>query len=85
MPDVIQLTIWESLTLAANNSVRVDFLGLLADVDESIDCLMPADRLSAAGEAIRRLGEIYADRSAMQRNYRGWLRCLLCKFGWDYY
>ena len=27
---------------------------------------MPADRLSAAGEAIRRLGEIYADRSAMQ-------------------
>ena len=66
MPDVIQLTIWESLTLAANNSVRVDFLGLLADVDDSIDRLVPADRLNAAGEAIRRLGEIYADRSAMQ-------------------
>ena len=66
MPEVIQLTIWESLTLAANNSVRVDFLGLLADVDESIDLLVPAERLNAAGEAIRRLGEIYADRSAMQ-------------------
>ena len=66
MPDVIQLTIWESLTLAANNSVRVDFLGLLADVDDSIDRLVPADRLNAAGEAIRQLGEIYADRSAMQ-------------------
>ena len=66
MPDVIQLTIWDRLSLATTNSVGADFLGLLTEVDESIEQLLPADRLSAAGEAIRRLGEIYADRSAMQ-------------------
>ena len=66
MPDVIQLTIWERLNLATTNSVGADFLGLLTEVDESIEELLPADRLSAAGEAIRRLGEIYAYRSAEQ-------------------
>ena len=66
MSEVVQLTIWDRLTLATSNSVGADFLGLLVEVDESIDLLVPADRLSAAGEAIRRLGEIYADRSAMQ-------------------
>ena len=66
MPDIIQLTIWDRLTLATNDAIDADFLGLLNEVDESIDLLAPADRLSAAGEAIRRLGEIYADRSAMQ-------------------
>jgi hypothetical protein len=67
MPEIIQLTIWDRLNLATtNNSVGVDFLGLLTEVDESIKQLPPNDRLKAAGEAIRRLGEIYADRSAMQ-------------------
>jgi hypothetical protein len=66
MPDVIQLTIWDRLDLATTNSVGADFLGLLDDVDVSIEQLLPADRLSAAGEAIRRLGEIYAYRSAEQ-------------------
>jgi hypothetical protein len=66
MPDVIQLTIWDKLDLATTKSVGADFLGLLAEVDESIERLLPADRLSAAGEAIRRLGEIYAYRSAEQ-------------------
>jgi hypothetical protein len=32
----------------------------------AVEQLLPADRLSAAGEAIRRLGEIYAYRSAEQ-------------------
>ena len=50
----------------ATNSVAADFLGLLTEVDESIYRLMPADSLGAAGEAILQLGEIYADRSAMQ-------------------
>jgi hypothetical protein len=66
MSDVIQLTIWDRLNLATANSVGADFLGLLTEVDESIEKLPPNDRLKAAGEAIRRLGEIYADRSAMQ-------------------
>lgn len=66
MPDVIQLTIWDRLNVATTNSVGADFLGLLTEVDESIEQLPPNDRLGAAGEAIRRLGEIYADRSAMQ-------------------
>jgi hypothetical protein len=66
MPDVIQLTIWDRLNLATTNSVGADFLGLLTEVDESIEQLPPNDKLEAAGEAIRRLGEIYADRSAMQ-------------------
>ena len=61
-----QLTIWQQLDLATTNSVGADFLGLLDEVDESIDRLLPADRLDAAGEAIRKLGEIYAQRSAMQ-------------------
>ncbi|WP_373542094.1 hypothetical protein [Chamaesiphon sp.] len=60
MPEIIQLTIWDRLDLATTNSVGADFLGLLTEVDESIDRLLPADRLEAAGEAIRRLGEIYA-------------------------
>jgi hypothetical protein len=66
MPDVIQLTIWDRLNLATSNSVGADFLGLLTEVDESIEQLPPNDRLEAAGEAIYRLGEIYATRSAMQ-------------------
>ena len=66
MPEIIQLTIWDRLNLATTNSVGADFLGLLTEVDKSIEQLLPADRLSAAGEAIRKLGEIYADRSAMQ-------------------
>jgi hypothetical protein len=66
MPEIIQLTIWDRLDLATTNSVGADFLGLLSEVDESIERLLPADRLSAAGEAIRRLGEIYAYRSAEQ-------------------
>jgi hypothetical protein len=66
MPDVIQLTIWERLNFATTNSVGADFLGLLTAVDESIEELPPNDRLEAAGEAIHRLGEIYAARSAMQ-------------------
>ena len=66
MPAVIQLTIWDRLNLATTNSVGADFLGLLTEVDESIEQLPPNDKLEAAGEAIRRLGEIYADRSAMQ-------------------
>jgi hypothetical protein len=66
MPEIIQLTIWDRLDLATTNSVGADFLGLLTEVDESIEQLLPADRLSAAGEAIRRLGEIYAYRSAEQ-------------------
>jgi Mu transposase, C-terminal/Transposase len=63
---IIQLTIWDRLNLATTNSVGADFLGLLTAVDESIEQLPPNDKLAAAGEAIRRLGEIYADRSAMQ-------------------
>ena len=66
MPEIIQLTIWDRLDLATTNSVGADFLGLLSEVDESIEQLLPADRLEAAGEAIRRLGEIYAYRSAEQ-------------------
>jgi hypothetical protein len=66
MPAVIQLTIWDRLNLATTNSVGADFLELLTEVDESIEQLPPNDKLAAAGEAIRRLGEIYADRAAMQ-------------------
>jgi hypothetical protein len=66
MPEIIQLTIWDRLDLATTNSVGADFLGLLTEVDESIEQLPLNDKLGAAGEAIRRLGEIYADRSAMQ-------------------
>jgi hypothetical protein len=66
MPEVVQLTIWERLNLATANSVEADFSGLLADVDESVERLPPQDRLSAAGEAIRKLSEIYANRAAMQ-------------------
>jgi hypothetical protein len=66
MPEVVQLTIWERLNLATNNSVEADFSGLLAEVDESVERLPPQDRLSAAGEAIRKLSEIYASRAAMQ-------------------
>ena len=66
MPAVIQLTIWDRLNLATTNLVGADFLGLLTEVDESIEQLPPNDKLAAAGEAIRRLGEIYAERSAMQ-------------------
>ena len=61
MPDVIQLTIWDRLNLATTNSVGADFLGLLTEVDELIEKLPQNDRLEAAGEAIRRLVEIYAD------------------------
>jgi hypothetical protein len=66
MPKIIQLTIWDRLNLATTNSVGADFLGLLTEIDESIEQLLPADRLEAAGEAIRRLGEIYSYRSAEQ-------------------
>ena len=66
MSDVIQLSIWGQLDLATTNSVGIDFKRLLTDVDKSIEQLPPNNRLGAAGEAIRRLGEIYADRSAMQ-------------------
>jgi hypothetical protein len=66
MPEIIQLTIWDRLDLATTNSVGADFLGLLTEVDESIEQLPPNDRLEAAGEAIHRLGEIYAYRSAEQ-------------------
>jgi hypothetical protein len=62
----IQLSIWDALESASTRPLETDFTQLLARVDESIDCLAPAARLSAAGEVIRRLGEIYADRSAMQ-------------------
>ena len=63
MSEIIQLNIWDKLTIATNNSIGADFLGLLTEVDESIDLLVPAERLNAAGEAILRLGEIYASRS----------------------
>ncbi len=66
MPEVIQLTIWERLNIATTNSVGADFLGLLTEVDESIEQLPLNNRLEAAGDAISRLGEIYASRSAMQ-------------------
>jgi hypothetical protein len=66
MPDVVQLTIWDRLNLATTNSVEVDFVGLLVEVDESVDRLSLHDRLGAAGEAIYKLSEIYASRSAMQ-------------------
>ena len=66
MSEVVQLTIWDRLNIATTNSVGADFLGLLTEVDESIEQLPLNDRLEAAGEAIRRLGEIYAQRSAMQ-------------------
>ncbi len=66
MPAVVQLSIFDYIDAASRTPVDADLFGLLDRVDESIDGLAPADKLSAAGEAIRRLGEIYADRSAIQ-------------------
>ena len=66
MSEIIQLTIWDKLGIATTNSIGADFLGLLTEVDQSIERLVPAERLGAAGEAILRLGEIYASRSALQ-------------------
>ena len=34
MPEIIQLNIWDKLTIATNNSIGADFLGLLTEVDE---------------------------------------------------
>jgi hypothetical protein len=66
MPDVVQLTIWDRLNLATTNSVEADFSGLLAEVDKSVGQLPSHERISAAGEAIRKLSEIYANRAAIQ-------------------
>jgi hypothetical protein len=43
MPEIIQLTIWDRLDLATTNSVGADFLGLLSEVDESIEKLLPVE------------------------------------------
>jgi hypothetical protein len=53
----LEQTYWGCYQKLMNRSLRAA---------SAVEQLLPADRLSAAGEAIRRLGEIYAYRSAEQ-------------------
>ena len=73
MPTVIQLSLWDYLDTASKTPVDADWLGLLDRVSESIEFLPINEKLAVAGEAIRRLGEIYGDRCAVTLAEIGYL------------
>jgi hypothetical protein len=59
----IQLSIWDALDDAKVTPVAADFLGLLAHLETDIAPLSTTQKLTVAGEAILRLGEIYSIRA----------------------
>jgi hypothetical protein len=61
--EVIQLSIWDALDDAKVTPVAADFLGLLAHLETDIAPLSTTQKLTVAGEAILRLGEIYSIRA----------------------
>jgi hypothetical protein len=61
--DAIQLSIWDALDDAKVTPVAADFLGLLAHLETDIAPLSTTQKLTVAGEAILRLGEIYGIRA----------------------
>jgi hypothetical protein len=61
--EVIQLSIWDALDDAKVTPVAADFLGLLAHLETDIAPLSTTQKLTVAGEAILRLGEIYGIRA----------------------
>jgi hypothetical protein len=73
MPTVIQLSLWDYLDTASKTPVDADWLGLLDRVSESIEFLPTSEKLAVAGEAIRRLGEIYGNRCAVTLAEIGYL------------
>lgn len=73
MPTVIQLSLWDILDTASKTPVDADWLGLLDRVSESIEFLPTSEKLAVAGEAIRRLGEIYGNRCAVTLAEIGYL------------
>ena len=73
MPTVIQLSLWDYLDAAAHTPVNADLFGLLDRVSESIELLPISEKLAVAGEAIRRLGEIYGSRCAVTLAEIGYL------------
>ena len=73
MPTVIQLSLWDYLDAAAHTPVNADLFGLLDRVEQSIEFLPTSEKLAVAGEAIRRLGEIYGSRCALTLAEIGYL------------
>lgn len=73
MPAVVQLSIFDYIDAAAQTPVDADLFGLLDRVEESIEFLPTSEKLAVAGEAIRRLGEIYGDRCAVTLAEIGYL------------
>ncbi len=61
---VIQLSLWDDLNHAAVTPVAADFLGLLERLEaEIVPLSTTTEKLDVAGEAVRRLGEIYGHRA----------------------
>ena len=73
MPAVVQLSIFDYIDAASKTPVDADLFGLLDRVEESIEFLPTSEKLAVAGEAIRRLGEIYGDRCAVTLAEIGYL------------
>ncbi|PSB57999.1 hypothetical protein [Chamaesiphon polymorphus] len=73
MSVVVQLSLWDILDTASKTPVDADLFGLLDRVSESIEFLPTSEKLAVAGEAIRRLGEIYGDRCAVTLAEIGYL------------
>jgi hypothetical protein len=73
MPTVIQLSLWDYLDTASKTPVDADLFGLLDRVEQSIEFLPTSEKLAVAGEAIRRLGEIYGNRCAVTLAEIGYL------------
>jgi hypothetical protein len=73
MPVVVQLSLWDYLDTASKTPVDADLFGLLDRVEQSIEFLPTSEKLAVAGEAIRRLGEIYGDRCAVTLAEIGYL------------
>jgi hypothetical protein len=73
MPVIVQLSLWDYLDTASKTPVEADLFGLLDRVEQSIEFLPTSEKLAVAGEAIRRLGEIYGDRCAVTLAEIGYL------------
>ena len=73
MPAVVQLSIFDYIDAASKTPVDADLFGLLDRVEQSIEFLPTSEKLAVAGEAIRRLGEIYGDRCAVTLAEIGYL------------
>ena len=73
MPAVVQLSVFDYIDAAAHTPVDADLFGLLDRVEKSIELLPISEKLEVAGEAIRRLGEIYGDRCAVTLAEIGYL------------